>query len=178
MGPVFSLAVPWGVIPFPSVYSNLNLGILFVLAASSISVYSIMVSGWVSNSKYSIDAAVRAAALMISYEVAIELIILCVCIPTNSFNLSYIIAGQEGIWNVIPLFPMFVLFCVSALAEIHWRVLGEIAVCYDNVYIPHKGQGDAYILNYKTNARGFALIPKCKSGFVWWDYFASPHHAN
>ena len=58
------------------------------------------------------------------------------------------------------------------------RVLGEIAVCYDNVYIPHKGQGDAYILNYKTNARGFALIPKCKSGFVWWDYFASPHHAN
>lgn len=119
---VFSLAVaflPWAVIPFPSVYCDLNLGILFVLAASSISVYSVMVSGWVSNSKYSIDAAVRAAAQMISYEVAIGLIILCACIPANSFNLSCLIAGQEGIWYVIPLFPMFVLFCVSALAETH-----------------------------------------------------------
>ena len=84
---------PLGVHPFPSVYNELNLGILFVLPASSISVYSIMVSGWVSNSKYSIDVVIQAAAQMISYEVAIGLIILCVCIPANSFNLSYIIAG-------------------------------------------------------------------------------------
>ena len=70
--PALSLAVafvPWGVIPFPSVYNNLNLGILFVLAASSISVYSVTVSGWVSNSKYSIDAVVRASAEMYSYKV-------------------------------------------------------------------------------------------------------------
>jgi len=78
-----------------------------------------MVSGWVSNSKYSIDEAIRAVAQMISYEVAIGLIILCVCIPAKSLNLSYMIAGQEGIWYVMPLFPMFILFCVSALAETH-----------------------------------------------------------
>ena len=101
------------------VYCDLNLGIIFVLAASSISVYSVMVSGRVSYFKYSIDATVQAAAQMISYEVAIGLIILCLCIPANSFNLSYLIVGQEGIWYVIPPFPMFVLLCVSALAETH-----------------------------------------------------------
>ena len=111
--------IGWAVLPFSTqiVLSDLNVGILYLFATSSLSVYGIIMAGWSSNSKYPFLGALRSAAQMISYEVSIGFIIINVCICAGSFNLSSIVIAQKNIWFLIPLFPMFVLFCVSMLAE-------------------------------------------------------------
>ena len=116
----FSLSLlNWAVIPFSEncVLSDLNVGILYILSISSLNVYSIILAGWASNSKYSFLGAVRSASQMISYEVSIGFILLTVVFCSNSYNLSNIILSQEKSWFIFPLFPMFLIFCVSMLAE-------------------------------------------------------------
>ena len=109
----------WAVIPFSEtmVLADLNVGILYLFATSSLSVYGILMAGWSSNSKYPFLGALRSAAQMISYEVSIGFIIINVCICAGSFNLNNIIIAQSNGWFIIPLFPMFVMFCISMLAE-------------------------------------------------------------
>jgi NADH-quinone oxidoreductase subunit H len=109
----------WAVIPFGEglVLSNINIGTLFLLAISSLSVYGIVLSGWSSNSKYAFLGSLRSTSQMISYEVSIGFIILSVVLCSGSFNLTEIVLAQEEIWFVIPLFPVFLLFTVSAFAE-------------------------------------------------------------
>merc|ERR1712113_430210 len=111
--------ISWAVIPFSEncVLSDLNIGILYLLAISSLSVYGIILAGWSSNSKYSFLGAIRSSAQMISYEVSIGFIILSVVICSSSFNLTKIVLSQVNVWFFIPLFPMFLMFCVSMLAE-------------------------------------------------------------
>lgn len=116
----FLLAIMgWAVIPFGEglVLSNINLGILYLFAVSSLSVYGIVLSGWSSNSKYAFLGCLRSAAQMISYEVSIGFIIITVVLCAGSFNLSEIVFAQQKIWYIFPLLPMFLLFFVSALAE-------------------------------------------------------------
>ena len=109
----------WAVVPFSEkiVLVDLNVGILYLFATSSLSVYGILMAGWSSNSKYPFLGALRSAAQMISYEVSIGFIIINVCVCAGSFNLSNIVLAQINGWFVLPLFPMFVIFCVSMLAE-------------------------------------------------------------
>tara|TARA_B110001450_G_C17653200_1_gene494138 strand:- start:1547 stop:2539 length:993 start_codon:yes stop_codon:yes gene_type:complete len=109
----------WAVIPFSqtSVLSDLNIGLLYIFAVSSLGVYGIICSGWASNSKYAFLGALRSAAQMVSYEVSIGLIIISVLLCAGSLNLSKVILAQESIWYIIPLFPVFIMFFVSALAE-------------------------------------------------------------
>ena len=111
--------IGWAVIPLSEtiVVSDLNLGILYLFAISSLSVYGIILAGWSSNSKYPFLGSLRSAAQMISYEVSIGFIIVNICICVGSFNLSTIVIAQNKIWFLIPLFPMFVLFYISMLAE-------------------------------------------------------------
>ena len=111
--------VGWAVIPFSYkvVLADLNIGILYLFATSSLSVYGIIMAGWSSNSKYPFLGALRSAAQMISYEVSIGFIIINVCICTGSFNLSTIILTQKNVWFAIPLLPMFIMFYISMLAE-------------------------------------------------------------
>lgn len=111
--------IGWAVIPLSKtiVISDLNLGVLYLFAVSSLSVYGIIMAGWSSNSKYPFLGSLRSAAQMISYEVSIGFIIVNICICTGSFNLSSIVLSQTNIWFVIPLFPMFILFYISMLAE-------------------------------------------------------------
>jgi NADH-quinone oxidoreductase subunit H len=99
------------------VLSDLNVGLLYIFAVSSLGVYGVLTSGWASNSKYAFLGALRSAAQMVSYEVSIGLIIISVLLCAGSLNLSKIVLAQEDIWYVIPLFPVFILFFVSALAE-------------------------------------------------------------
>jgi len=109
----------WAVIPFGHnmVLSDLNIGLLYIFAVSSLGVYGILTSGWSSNSKYAFLGALRSAAQMISYEVSIGLIIISVLLCVGSLNLSKIVIAQESIWYIIPLFPVFLMFFISALAE-------------------------------------------------------------
>ena len=109
----------WAVVPFSptSVLSDLNIGLLYIFAVSSLGVYGIICSGWASNSKYAFLGALRSAAQMVSYEVSIGLIIISVLLCAGSLNLSKVILAQESIWYIIPLFPVFLMFFVSALAE-------------------------------------------------------------
>jgi len=109
----------WAVIPFGEslVLSNINLGILYLFAISSLSVYGIVLSGWSSNSKYAFLGSLRSTSQMISYEVSIGFIIIAVILCAGSFNLSEIVFAQKQIWYCIPLLPMFLMFFVSALAE-------------------------------------------------------------
>jgi len=111
--------VGWAVIPFGEglVLSNVNMGILYLFAVSSLSVYGIVLSGWSSNSKYSFLGSLRSAAQMISYEVSIGFIIISVVLCSGSFNLSDIVCSQENVWYIFPLLPMFLMFFISALAE-------------------------------------------------------------
>ena len=111
--------IGWAVIPLSEtvVISDLNLGILYLLAISSLSVYGIVMAGWSSNSKYPFLGSLRSAAQMISYEVSIGFIIVNVCLCVGSFNLSNIVLSQINVWFIIPLFPMFILFYISMLAE-------------------------------------------------------------
>ena len=111
--------IAWAVIPFSEslVLANINVGILYLFAVSSLGVYGIIMGGWASNSKYPFLGAIRSAAQMVSYEVSIGVIIINVLLCTGSLNLNDIVLAQENIWFVIPLFPMFVIFFISALAE-------------------------------------------------------------
>jgi NADH-quinone oxidoreductase subunit H len=111
--------IGWSVIPFSFniVIADLNVGVLYLFAISSLSVYGIVMAGWSSNSKYPFLGALRSAAQMISYEVSIGFIIVNVCICVGSFNLSQIVLSQQNVWFLVPLFPMFVLFAISMLAE-------------------------------------------------------------
>ena len=111
--------IGWVVIPFSEeiVLSDLNVGVLYLFAVSSLSVYGIIMAGWSSNSKYPFLGAIRSAAQMISYEVSIGFIIINVCVCAGSFNLTEIVLAQKGVWYFIPLFPAFVMFSISMLAE-------------------------------------------------------------
>jgi NADH-quinone oxidoreductase subunit H len=111
--------IGWAVIPFGEgiVLADINVGVLYLFAVSSLSVYGIILSGWSSNSKYAFLGAIRSAAQMISYEVSIGFIVVTVVICAGSFNLSEIVLAQKKIWFLIPLLPMFLMFFVSALAE-------------------------------------------------------------
>ena len=111
--------IGWSVIPFSDtiVLADLNVGILYLFATSSLSVYGIVMAGWSSNSKYPFLGGLRSAAQMISYEVSIGFIIVNVCVCVGSFNLSSIVLAQQNVWFIIPLFPMFIMFAVSMLAE-------------------------------------------------------------
>jgi len=111
--------IGWAVIPLSEniVISDMNLGILYLLAISSLSVYGIVMAGWSSNSKYPFLGSLRSAAQMISYEVSIGFIIVNICVCVGSFNLSDIVLAQEKVWFIVPLFPMFILFYISMLAE-------------------------------------------------------------
>ena len=111
--------IAWAVIPFSQtqVIADINVGILYLFAVSSLGVYGIIMGGWASNSKYPFLGAIRSAAQMVSYEVSIGIIIINVLLCVGSLNLNDIVRAQEKIWFVIPLFPMFVIFFISALAE-------------------------------------------------------------
>jgi len=111
--------IGWAVIPLSDtiVISDLNVGILYLFSISGLSVYGIILAGWSSNSKYPFLGALRSAAQMISYEVSIGFIVVTVALCSGSFNLSKIVLAQQNVWFLIPLFPMFVLFYISMLAE-------------------------------------------------------------
>jgi len=109
----------WAIIPYDkySILSELNVGVLYLFAISSLGVYGIIMSGWSSNSKYAFLGALRSAAQMVSYEVSIGFIIVTIVLCSGSFNLQTIIESQKNVWFVIPFFPLFLMFFVSALAE-------------------------------------------------------------
>jgi NADH-quinone oxidoreductase subunit H len=111
--------VAWAVIPMSEdfVLADINVGVLYLFAISSLGVYGIIMGGWASNSKYPFLGAIRSAAQMVSYEVSIGIIIINVLLCVGSLNLKDIVLAQKEMWYVIPLFPMFVIFFISALAE-------------------------------------------------------------
>nr|YP_009019497.1 NADH dehydrogenase subunit 1 [Gracilaria salicornia]AHG53084.1 NADH dehydrogenase subunit 1 [Gracilaria salicornia]AMR57134.1 NADH dehydrogenase subunit 1 [Gracilaria salicornia]UAD89807.1 NADH dehydrogenase subunit 1 [Gracilaria salicornia] len=111
--------VAWCVLPFGEgmVYSDINMGVLYLLAISSLGVYGIIISGWSSNSKYAFLGALRSAAQMVSYEVSIGLILINVLLCTGSLNLTEIVLAQQKIWYAIPLLPALGMFYISILAE-------------------------------------------------------------
>jgi len=109
----------WAIIPYDkySVLSEINIGVLYLFAMSSLGVYGIIMSGWSSNSKYAFLGALRSAAQMVSYEVSIGFIIITIVVCCGSFNLQTIIESQKNVWFVVPFFPLFLMFFTSALAE-------------------------------------------------------------
>tara|TARA_A100000164_G_scaffold375467_1_gene410555 strand:- start:325 stop:1323 length:999 start_codon:yes stop_codon:yes gene_type:complete len=111
--------IAWAVIPFgeDQVLADINVGILYIFAISSLGVYGIIMGGWASNSKYPFLGAIRSAAQMVSYEVSIGIIIINVLLCVGSLNLNDIVLAQQDLWFIIPLFPMFVIFFISSLAE-------------------------------------------------------------
>ena len=111
--------IAWAVIPFDvgMVLSDINVGILYLFAISSLGVYGVIMAGWASNSKYAFLGALRSAAQMVSYEVSIGFVIITVLICVGSLNLIDIVESQKNMWFAIPLLPMFVIFIISALAE-------------------------------------------------------------
>jgi NADH-quinone oxidoreductase subunit H len=122
LAPIITLTlslIAWAVIPFSNemILANINVGILYLFAISSLSVYGIIMGGWASNSKYPFLGAIRSAAQMISYEVSIGIIIVNVLLCVGSLNLSAIVLAQKNVWFIFPLFPMFIVFFISALAE-------------------------------------------------------------
>tara|TARA_Y100000590_G_scaffold396728_1_gene477678 strand:+ start:4342 stop:5343 length:1002 start_codon:yes stop_codon:yes gene_type:complete len=122
LAPIVTLSlalVAWAVIPFGKdmVLADINVGVLYLFAISSLSVYGIIMGGWASNSKYPFLGAIRSAAQMISYEVSIGIIIINVLLCVGSLNLSKIVMAQQNVWFIFPLFPMFVVFFISSLAE-------------------------------------------------------------
>ena len=122
LAPIITLTlalIAWAVIPFSNemVLANINVGILYLFAVSSLSVYGIIMGGWASDSKYPFLGAIRSAAQMVSYEVSIGIIIVNVLLCVGSLNLNKIVLAQENVWFIFPLFPMFVVFFISALAE-------------------------------------------------------------
>ncbi|MGF6231592.1 NADH-quinone oxidoreductase subunit H [Inquilinus ginsengisoli] len=115
----FLSLVAWAVIPFDDgwVLADINVGVLYLFAISSLGVYGIIIAGWSSNSKYAFLGGLRSAAQMVSYEVSIGFVIITVLLCVGSLNISDIVKAQQTIWFAIPLFPMFVIFFISALAE-------------------------------------------------------------
>ncbi|ARW16450.1 NADH-quinone oxidoreductase subunit H [Komagataeibacter europaeus] len=116
----FSLAmVAWAVIPTGNglAIANINVGVLYLLAISSLGVYGILIAGWASNSKYAFLGGLRSAAQMVSYEVSIGLVIVSVLLAVGSLNLNDIVLAQRHVWFCLPMFPMFIVFFISALAE-------------------------------------------------------------
>ena len=111
--------ISWCVIPIGEgmVYADINMGILYLLAISSLSIYGIIISGWASNSKYAFLGSLRSAAQMISYEISISLILICVLLCSGSLNLTEIVLAQQNMWYGIPLFPILIMFYISILAE-------------------------------------------------------------
>jgi NADH-quinone oxidoreductase subunit H len=111
--------VAWAVIPFGKgiVLANINVGILYLFAISSLGVYGVVMAGWASNSKYPFLGAMRSAAQMVSYEVSIGFVMITVLLCVGSLNLSDIVLAQRHVWFAVPLLPMFVVFFISALAE-------------------------------------------------------------
>jgi NADH-quinone oxidoreductase subunit H len=111
--------IAWAVIPFGPglVLANINVGILYLFAISSLGVYGILMAGWASNSKYAFLGSLRSAAQMVSYEVAMGFVIITVLLLVGSLNLSDIVRAQEGMWFIIPLLPMAVIFFISTVAE-------------------------------------------------------------
>nr|YP_009365188.1 NADH dehydrogenase subunit 1 [Gracilaria changii]ARJ60470.1 NADH dehydrogenase subunit 1 [Gracilaria changii]ART65139.1 Nad1 [Gracilaria changii] len=111
--------IAWCVLPFGEgmVYSDINMGMLYLLAISSLGVYGIIISGWSSNSKYAFLGALRSAAQMVSYEVSIGLILINVLLCAGSLNLTEIVLAQQKIWYAVPLLPVLIMFYISILAE-------------------------------------------------------------
>ena len=111
--------IAWAVIPFDDgwVLADINVGVLYLFAISSLGVYGIIMAGWASNSKYAFLGALRSAAQMVSYEVAIGFVIITVLLCAGSLNLTAIVEAQRGLWFCVPLLPMFVIFFISTLAE-------------------------------------------------------------
>ncbi len=111
--------VGWAVIPFDAhlVLADINVGILYLFAVSSLGVYGIIIAGWASNSKYGFLGALRSAAQMVSYEVSIGFVLVTVMLAAGSLNLREIVEAQKGLWFFIPLAPMFIIYFISALAE-------------------------------------------------------------
>jgi NADH-quinone oxidoreductase subunit H len=111
--------VAWAVIPFDAgiVLADINVGVLYLFAISSLGVYGVIMAGWASNSKYAFLGALRSAAQMVSYEVSIGFVIITVLLCVGSLNISEIVLAQKTVWFALPLLPMFVIFFVSALAE-------------------------------------------------------------
>jgi NADH-quinone oxidoreductase subunit H len=122
LAPVLSFilsVIGWGVIPFSHtvVLADINLGILYIFAISSLNVYGLILAGWASNSKYAFLGALRSTAQMISYEISIGFIVLSIAVSVGSLNLSKIVLAQKEVWLLVPLFPLFVMFYISMLAE-------------------------------------------------------------
>ena len=122
LSPVLTFALAllaWAVIPvdYKVVLSDINVGLMYIFAISSLGIYGIIVAGWSSNSRYAFLGSLRSAAQMISYEVSIGLIIISVLLSSGSLNLTDIVMSQQKMWYVIPHFPMFVIFFISTLAE-------------------------------------------------------------
>jgi len=115
---VLSLA-GWAVIPFSPgwVVSDINVGIMYLFAISSLGVYGVIMAGWASNSKYPFLGALRSAAQMVSYEVSIGFVIITVLLCVGSLNLTKVVEAQKTVWFAIPLLPMFIIFFISVLAE-------------------------------------------------------------
>jgi NADH-quinone oxidoreductase subunit H len=111
--------IGWVVIPFGAglVLADINVGVLYLFAISSLGVYGIIMAGWASNSRYAFLGALRSSAQMVSYEISIGVIILCVLLTAGSLNLSKIVLAQETVWFIVPHFPMFMIFVASILAE-------------------------------------------------------------
>jgi NADH-quinone oxidoreductase subunit H len=111
--------IGWAVVPFSETFviADINIGVTYLLATSSLGIYGVIISGWASNSKYAFLGAIRSSAQMISYEVSIGLIIISVVLCVGSLNLSDIVLAQKDGWFVLPMFPMFILFFISGLAE-------------------------------------------------------------
>ena len=122
IAPILTLTLAiaaWAVVPIQQgvVLSDINVGVLYIFAISSLGVYGILMAGWASNSKYPFLGALRSAAQMVSYEVSIGFVIVTVLLCVGSLNMTEIVLAQKNIWFFIPLFPMFVVFFISALAE-------------------------------------------------------------
>ena len=162
----------WVIIPYDkySLLSELNVGVLYLFAVSSLGVYGIIMSGWSSNSKYAFLGALRSAAQMVSYEVSIGFIIVTIIVCCGSFNLQVIIESQKNIWFVIPFFPLWMMFFVSALAETnrHPFDLPEAeAELVSGYNVEYSAMGFALfslgrIFKYATNE-----LFECNS-FFWW----------
>jgi NADH-quinone oxidoreductase subunit H len=122
MAPMLTFALAmmaWAVIPVNDGWAiaNINVGVLYLFAISSLGVYGVMISGWASNSKYAFLGALRSAAQMVSYEVSMGFVIVTVLLVAGSLNLNDIVLAQRNLWFCIPLFPMFIIFFISTLAE-------------------------------------------------------------